>query len=113
MIYDRALSILRLTTGTPIGGTLEPVSIHLYAPREVYYRRYWESIIAGTQIDTMVELPGHPDIISGMFAQLEDEHLYRIEQSQQGSDADGLPVTILSLRRASDNNFDIAGGEVT
>ena len=107
MIYDRALKVYKLTDGTPLGGNLTPLSIHLYAPREVYYKRYWESVQAGSQIDTMVEVPGPTEIISGQYCVLEDDHVYRIEQAQHGLDADNLPVTVLSLHRM-DARYQIA-----
>lgn len=107
MIYDHALKVCTLDAGTPMQGGLTPVSIHLYAPREVYYKRYWESVQAGAQIDTMVELPGPTEIVSGQYCILEDDRVYRIEQAQYGMDADGLPITVLSLRRM-DERYEIA-----
>ena len=76
MIYDRALKICELTDGTPLSGELTPVSIHLYAQLEVFYKRYWEAIIAGTQIDTMVQIPGPTEIVAGQYCILEDNRVY-------------------------------------
>lgn len=108
MIYDRELTICNLTSGTLMQGKLEPVSVHLYGRKEVYYRRYWESVLAGSQIDLLAELPGGEDISAHQFAVLEDGHTYRIEQAQHGENRDGLPICTLSLRRMG-GNYDIAG----
>ena len=109
MIYDRALKICELTDGTPLSGELTPVSLHLYAQLEVFYKRYWEAIIAGTQIDTMVQIPGPTEIVAGQYCILEDNRVYKIEQAQHGLDGDNLPITVLSLHR-SDLRYDTALG---
>ena len=109
MIYDTPIAILQLpdTVGTPLQGKLEPVFTAFCGEREVYHSRYWESVQAGSRVDTLVELPLHRKADAGMFAGYKD-HIYSIEQAQFGQDADGLPVTILSLKRA-EAGYDIAG----
>ena len=55
---------------------------------------------AGVQLTRMVSIPrvfGGEDIRAEQFAELEDGHIYRIDQAQRGYDADGLPITTLSL----------------
>ena len=109
MIYDTPITVLKLpdTVGTPIQGKLESVFSAFCGQKEVYHARFWESVQAGSRIDAMVELPLHRNADAGMFARYKD-HIYSIEQAQFGSDADGLPVTILSLKRA-EAEYDIAG----
>lgn len=109
MIYDTPITILKLpdTVGTPLQGKLEPVFSAYCGQKEVYHTRYWESVQAGSRIDRLVELPLHRDVNAGMFA-LYKEHIYSIEQAQFGEDEDGMPVTILSLKRP-EVQYDIAG----
>lgn len=109
MIYDTPISILKLpdTVGTPMQGKLQEVFSAFCGEKEVYHSRYWEAVQAGSRVDTLVELPLHRKADAGMFARYKD-HIYSIEQAQFGKDADGLPVTILSLKRA-EGEYDIAG----
>ena len=108
MIYDIPIRILALpdTAGTPIQGKLQPVLGAFCAERTVYHARYWESVQAGSRIDLMVELPLRRAIDAGMFALLRG-HVYSIEQAQFEHDSDGLPVTVLSLKR-SEAQYDLA-----
>ena len=107
MIYDHTLDIYTLHAGTPLQRKLEYSATHFYAPREVYHKRYWESIQAGSRIDRMVELPYGDEICSTHYCIPDDGHVYRIVQAQHGYTADGLPITTLSLQRTEDN-YDIA-----
>lgn len=108
MIYDKPIQILKLpdNVGTILHGKLETVFSAYCGQKEVYHRRYWESVQAGSRIDVMVELPLHREIDAGMYAKYKD-HIYSIEQAQFGEDDDGLPVTILSMKKAGDQ-YDIA-----
>ena len=108
MIYDKQITLLKLpdNVGTPLHGNLQAVETGWCAEKEVYHRRYWESVQAGSRIDTLVQLPLHRTVEAGMFARYK-EHIYSIEQAQFGSDDMGLPVTILSLKR-SEVQYDIA-----
>ena len=108
MIYDKPIQILKLpdNVGTILRGKLETVFSAYCGQKEVYHRRYWESVQAGSRIDVMVELPLHREIDAGMYAKYKD-HIYSIEQAQFGEDDDGLPVTILSMKKAGDQ-YDIA-----
>lgn len=108
MIYDTEISILKLPddVGTPLQGKLQPVFVAFCGEKEVYHRRFWESVQAGSRIDTMVELPLHRNVDAGMFAKFKG-HIYSIEQAQFGEDECQLPVTILSLKR-SEVQYDIA-----
>ena len=56
-VYDHELNIYSLPSGTPLQRKLQHVSRHLYAEREVYHARFWESVQAGSQIDLMVCVP--------------------------------------------------------
>ena len=108
MVYDKQITILVLPSnvGTPFQGKLQP-TFHAYCRQmQVFHQRYWESVQAGSRIDAMVELPLHRDVTAGMFAMYQ-EHVHSVEQAQFGQDPDGLPVTILSLKRTEDN-YDIA-----
>ncbi|HIR32489.1 MAG TPA: hypothetical protein IAB83_10935 [Candidatus Faecousia faecavium] len=109
MIYDTPIDILQLpdTVGTPMQGKLQPVFSAFCGEKEVYHNRYWESVQAGSRIDILVEMPLHREADAGMFARYKD-HIYSIEQAQFGKDSDGLPVTILSLKRA-EGEYDTAG----
>lgn len=109
MIYDTPIQILKLPDdiGSPLQGKLEPVFSAYCGQKEVYHRRYWESVQAGSRVDVLVELPLHRDVEAEMYAKYKD-HFYSIEQAQFGTDDDGLPVTILSMKKAG-NQYDIAG----
>ena len=110
MIYDKPISILSLpdNVGTPIQGKLEPVFTAFCGEMTVFHKRFWESVQAGSRIDSMVELPLHrKNATAGMFARYED-HIYSIEQAQYTKDENQLPVTVLSLKR-SEEQYDIAG----
>lgn len=110
MIYDKPVSILSLpdNVGTPIQGKLEPVFTAFCGEMTVYHKRFWESVQAGSRIDSMVELPLHrKSATAGMFARYEG-HIYSIEQAQYTKDENQLPVTVLSLKR-SEEQYDIAG----
>lgn len=109
MIYDTPIAVLKLpdTVGTPMQGKLVSVFSAYCGEKSVYHTRYWESVQAGSRIDRLVELPLHRDVYAGMFARYKD-HIYSIEQAQFVEDDDGMPVTILSLKR-SEVQYDIAG----
>lgn len=107
-MYDTPITILKLPddVGTPLQGKLEKVFSCYCEEKEVYHGRFWESVQAGSRIDTLVELPLRRNADAGMYAQYKG-HIYSIEQAQFGADDDGLPVTILSLKR-SETQYDIA-----
>ena len=109
MVYDKPITILALPEGVgiPLQGTLEPVFPAYCGEMTVYHTRYWESVQAGSRIDTMVEIPLRRPVDAGMFARYR-AHIYSVEQAQFGEDEDGLPVTWLSLKRSEDQ-YDIAG----
>ena len=109
MIYNRPITVLRLPdgTGTPLQGTLESVFNAWCGEMTVYHSRFWESVQAGSRIDAMVELPlHHRNVDAGSFAKYQG-HIYCVEQVQYQTDSNGLPVTVLSLKR-SEEQYDIA-----
>lgn len=107
MIYDRGpVSICTLSAGTPLRGTLSVVSAHLFHEDEVYHRRYWEGVQAGSRIDRLIRVPWGAEITADHYALL-DGHVYKIVQAQHGLDDLGLPQTTLSLER-KEGNYDIA-----
>ena len=95
--------------GAPFHGKLLRNATYLCAEVTVYTRRYWTSVQAGSRIDRMVEIPLRRDILATEYA-LFDGHLYRIEEAQHTEDADGLPITRLSLRRM-EANYDLCKPE--
>lgn len=109
MIYDTQITILRLpdNVGTPLQGKLKEVFTAFCGEKEVYHRRFWESVQASSRIDTMVELPLHRNVDAGMFAKYKG-HVYSIEQAQFGKDDHLLPVTTLSLKR-TEAQYDTEG----
>ena len=108
MIYDTEIRILKLPdgVGTPIQGNLAPVFSAFCGEREVYHKRYWESVAAYSRVDRLVELPLHRAVDAGMFARYKG-HIYSIEQAQFGKDQNGLPITTLSLKQ-TEGQYDIA-----
>ena len=109
MIYDTEITILKLldNVGTPLQGKLQPVFTAFCGEKEVYHRRFWESVQAGSRVDLLVDLPLHREVDAGMFAKYKN-HTYSIEQAQFGKDENGLPITTLSLKR-SEAQYDIEG----
>lgn len=107
MIYDTPITILKLpdNIGIPLQGKLKSTFNAFCGEKEVYHRRFWESVQAGSRIDTMVELPLHRNADAGMFAQYKG-HIYSIEQAQFGKDENHLPITTLSLKR-TEEQYDI------
>ena len=108
MIYDTPIAILKLPddVGVPLQGKLIPFLKVFCGEKEVYHKRFWEAVQAGSRIDLLVELPLHRSIDAGMFAKYK-EHIYSIEQVQFGKDENQLPITTLSLKRL-EAQYDIA-----
>lgn len=100
MIYDKEIIIAALpeNVGTPIQGKLQRKFLAFCGEKEVYHRRYWEAVQAGSRVDLLVELPLHRAVDAGMYA-LYKGRTYSIEQAQFGADANGLPITTLSLMK--------------
>ena len=110
MIYDKPIQILKIPddAGTPIQGKLQPVFDAYCAEMTVFHNRFWESVQAGSRIDVMVEMPlRRKNADAGMFAEY-DGHIYSIEQCQYQNDENGLPVTVLSMKR-TETQYDVAG----
>lgn len=109
MIYDKPISVLKLPddVGTPLQGKLKKVFDAWCGEMTVFHGRYWEAVQAGSRIDVMVEIPLHrKDADAGFFAKYEG-HVYSIEQVQYQTDSNGLPVTVLSMKRP-EVHYDIA-----
>ena len=109
MIYDTPIIIAKLpdNVGTPLQGKLQRLFGAFCGEKEVYHRRFWESVQAGSRVDLLVELPFHRAVDAGMYVKYKS-HIYSIEQAQFGKDKDGLPITTLSLKRM-EGQYDIAG----
>ena len=114
MIYDRSLWICNppAGVGAPFQGRLVRRQQYMYAELTVYHRRYWESVQAGTRVDRMVQVPFGRSILATEYALLGDGHMYRIEEAQQTTDEDGLPVCNLALRRL-EANYDLCSPAVS
>lgn len=108
MIYDKLITVAKLpdNVGSILQTPPEPVFSAYCGELEVYHRRYWESVQAGSRIERLVELPFHRECDAGMYAKYKDR-LYSIEQAQFGKDENGLPITTLSLKR-EEVPYDIA-----
>ena len=101
MIYDKPLDIFALpeNIAVPTAANLRLVSQHWCAEKTVYQNRYWQSVQAGSSVDRMVEVPQYlGDVDAAMFAMFGGK-MYSIEQVQYAQDANGLDVTVLSLKR--------------
>lgn len=107
MIYDTPIIIAKLpdNVGIPLQSKLQRLYGAFCGEMEVYHKRYWEAVQAGSRIDVMVEMPLHRNVDAGMFARYKD-HTYSIEQAQFGKDANGLPITTLSLKRL-EGHYDV------
>lgn len=112
MIYDRLLTVYELDrAASPFSRKLKnPVEFY-YKELEVYSSRYYRAQQSGEQIDVLAELPrvpGEPRITPNNYCILDEGEIYRVVQAQYGSDNNGLPVTILSLRM-EEGKYDILG----
>lgn len=106
MIYDKSIVICDPPErGLPLS-PLHPVAFVFCAEKEVYTRSYFDAIQTGSRIDKMVQIPLTHDWRAGMFAVL-DNHVYKLVQTKDSSDLDGLPITILSLERL-EASYDVA-----
>lgn len=108
--YDHLLTLYRLEGGTPVTGTLRELSRHLYREAEVYHKRYWEAIQAGSSIERMAEIPEHIPAEPELYCRLDDGLIYRVVQMQTGEDENLLPKSTLSLSR-TDRRFEILAKE--
>ena len=109
MIYDTPIKVLELPSGvgTPLQGKLQPVFDAWCGEMTVFHSRFWEAVQAGSRIDAMVEIPLHRrEVDAGSFAKYQG-HIYSVEQAQFQTDSNGLPVTVLSLKR-TEEQYDIA-----
>ena len=109
MIYDKQITVLKLPAdvGTPLQGKLQKVFDAWCGEMTVFHARFWEAVQAGSRIDAMVEIPLHRrSVDAGSFAEYEG-HIFSVEQVQYQTDGNGLPVTVLSMKR-SEECYDIA-----
>ena len=124
-VYDKEVKIYSLDAGTPLQARLRFVSRHLGREESVYAARFWDSAPI-TSMPASDSLNASQNVIvsayaaSALFsvtvfcdfsAPLSGGTPMRIEQAQYEYDADGNPVTRLSLRRM-DDRFEIAAPEV-
>ena len=81
---------------------LVPGNVHLYGERTVGYSRQYAAKGVSEQIDMLVEIWQDRRVRIGMYALLEPNDQYRIDNVQHLYDEDGLQVTYLTLRRLDD-----------
>lgn len=109
MIYDTRIDLFRLPDGIGTinqAAQLIPVHWAYCAELEVYSTTYYKSLMAGSLIDKMVELPGLAPVKPGSFADIKGK-LYRVERVQDSKDENGLPVYRLTLQK-EDSHYDHA-----
>lgn len=101
LIYDRILTVYRLSQGTsPAQRKLTGGVEHYYREADVYASRYWQAKRAGETISMMAVIPRQDcddRVTAEMYCIPEDGRIYRIVQAQHTYDANGQPVTVLSL----------------
>lgn len=86
---------------------LRPLCEAYYATRTIGYNRFYAAMGANQQIDLIVRTWYLPEARIGMYAVLEDETQYRIDNVQHLLDDDGLRVTDLTMSRLEDF-YDVA-----
>ena len=99
MIYDQLLTIYDLDKTSPaLKRRLVPRASCFYGEKELFAARFYQAMQAGQRVDKLCELWRAP-ICADQFAVLTDKLVYRVVQAQHGFNADGLPITTLTLRR--------------
>ena len=86
---------------------LVPGNVYLYGERTVGYGRQYAAKGVSEQIDMLVEIWQDRSIRIGMYALLDANDQYRIDNVQHLYDEDGLQVTYLTLRRL-DNLYNVS-----
>lgn len=107
MLHDSGeLTVCSLTNTAPKGAMPKEQLIrgntHLYGERTVGYGRQYAAKGASEQIDMLAEIWQDRSIRIGMYALLDDEDQYRIDNVQHLLDDDGQQITLLTLRRLDD-----------
>ena len=107
---DGVLAVCDLVNISPPGSMpvqqLQKKSEHFFSERTVGYGRQYAAMGVNEQVDMLVRIWSDTSIRIGMFAVLEGNVQYRIDNVQQLFDEDGLRVTDLTLRRL-DSNYDV------
>ena len=101
MIYDHYLTSLSASSGSSaLSRRAVRGQSYCYGPKEVFSKRFYAALQAGQRIDLMAELWRADELCADMLVELNDApgKVYRIVQAQHGSNAEGLPITTLSLR---------------
>ena len=84
-------------------------STHYYGERTVGYNRQYAAMGVNQQIDMLVRIWQDRGVKIGMYAVLEDDSQYRIDNVQHLLDSDGLEVTDLTLS-ALEEFYDVLPG---
>ena len=99
--YDRILTVYRLGAGpSPPQRRLQDPVEHYYREMEVYGARYVQGRQVGETITMMVAIPRmdcDERVAADLYCVPEDGRVYRIFQAAHGFDANGMPITTLSL----------------
>ena len=107
---DGMLTVCNLINMAPPGAMpaqqLQKISEHFFGEKMVGYGRQYAAMGVNEQVDMLVRIWRDASIRIGMYAVLEGNIQYRIDNVQQLLDDDGLRVTDLTLRRL-DSNYDV------
>lgn len=87
---------------------LVPKSKHYYGERTVGYGRQYAAKGVNEQVDMLVRIWQDRSVRIGMYAVIEGEGQFRIDNVQHLLDDDGLRVTDLSLSRLEEL-YDVSG----
>lgn len=90
------------TKGSMPKKKLQKVTEYCYGERIVGYGRQYAAKGVNEQVDMLVRIWQDRSIRIGMYALVNDEEQFRIDNVQHLTDEDGLKVTDLTLRRVDD-----------
>ena len=106
VIYDRLLTVCDLDSDS-VPRVLVPGESYYYRETVIGETRFYAAMQAGARIDMSVEMWRAP-VRAGQYCLIDGE-LYRVVRAQAKDNADGLPVTVLTLR-LSETEFPVKGG---
>lgn len=99
--YDRVLTIYRLGAGkSPLLRRLESPVEYYYRELDVYSSRYLQGKQVSETIAMLAAIPRadcDQRVTADMYCVPEDGKVYRVYQASHGFDANGQPITTLTL----------------
>ena len=112
MLHDSGTLTICSTENTAASGDMAkerliPGNKHFYGERTVGYGRQYAAMGVSQQVDMLAEIWQDRSVRIGMYAVLDNDEQYRIDNVQHLENEDGLKVTYLSMRRL-DDLYDIA-----